>query len=80
MVPTTPDAVAISALAAFLEDLEGFEGHAEHRVLLTMVPWWNFSGAWARRDLMEAGIPLLNCEPPLGMVPSNQVVPLRSSA
>jgi hypothetical protein len=68
VVPTTPDAVAISALAAFLEDLEGFEGHAEHRVLLTMVPWWNFSGAWARRDLMEAGIPLLNCEPPLGMV------------
>jgi chromosome partitioning protein len=58
VVPTTPDALAISALAAFLEDLEGFEGHAEHRVLLTMVPWWNFSGAWARRDLMEAGIPL----------------------
>jgi chromosome partitioning protein len=58
VVPTTPDALAISALAAFLEDMEGFEGHAEHRVLLTMVPWWNFSGAWAQRDLMEAGIPL----------------------
>ncbi len=58
VVPTTPDALAISALAMFLEDLEGFESHAEHRVLLTMVPWWNFSGAWARRDLKEAGIPL----------------------
>lgn len=58
VVPTVPDALSISALAAFLEDLDEFEGHAEHKILLTMIPWWNLSGVWARRDLSKAGIPM----------------------
>ncbi len=57
VIPTTPEPMALNALVLLLEDLDGLGG-AEYRALLTMVPWWNRSGSWARKDLEGQGIPL----------------------
>lgn len=45
-----------------VDDLKALGGRAEYRVLLTMVPWWNRSGAGARKALEAEGIPLLDGE------------------
>src|SRR5919199_3787900 len=58
VVPTTPEALALNALMLLVDDLERIGGRAEYRVLLTMVPWWNLSGARARKALTAEGVPL----------------------
>ncbi len=59
VVPTTPEALSLNALMLLVEELEALGGRAEYRVLLTMVPWWNRSGANARKALEAEGVPLL---------------------
>lgn len=62
VVPTTPEALSLNALMLLVEELESLRGNAEYRVLLTMVPWWNRSGANARKALEAEGVPLLKGE------------------
>jgi chromosome partitioning protein len=62
VVPTSPDALSVDALAAFTQDFEDLGMEVSYRVLLTMVPWWNTSGRKARRDLAGVGIPLFSSQ------------------
>lgn len=62
VIPTTPEALSLNALMLLVDELEGLGGRAEYRVLLTMVPWWNRSGANARKVLEAEGVPLLKGE------------------
>ncbi|MDQ3506539.1 MAG: ParA family protein [Actinomycetota bacterium] len=62
VVPTTPEALSLNALMLLVDELENLGGKAEYRVLLTMVPWWNRSGANARKALEDAGVPMLKGE------------------
>lgn len=62
VVPTTPEALSLNALMLLFEDLEGLGRRVEYRVLLTMVPWWNRSGANARKVLEAEGVPLFKGE------------------
>lgn len=60
VIPTTPEPMALNALVLLLQDLEDLDGAADYKTLLTMVPWWNRSGSWARKDLDAQGIPLFS--------------------
>ena len=60
VVPTSPGALSINALIAFIEDLEEVDVQGDYRVLLTMVHWWNARGGSAKRDLAAAGIPMFD--------------------
>lgn len=62
VVPTSPDALSVDALATFTQDFEDLGVEVAYRVLLTMVPWWNTSGRKARRDLASVGIPLFRSQ------------------
>lgn len=62
VIPTSPEALSLNALMLLVDDLKALGGRAEYRVLLTMVPWWNRSGAGARKALEAEGIPLLDGE------------------
>lgn len=62
IIPTSPEALSLNALMLLVGDLRALGGRAEYRVLLTMVPWWNRSGASARKVLEAEGIPLLSGE------------------
>lgn len=62
VVPTTPEALSLNALMLLVDELEGLRGKAEYRILLTMVPWWNRSGANARKALEAEGVPMLKGE------------------
>lgn len=62
VVPTSPDALSVDALAAFTQDFEDLGVEVSYRVLLTMVPWWNTSGRKARRDLAGVEIPLFKSQ------------------
>ncbi len=59
VVPTTPVRLSVDVLAGFVQDLEEMRAGAHYRVLLTMVPWWNWRGRQARGDLESVGVPLL---------------------
>lgn len=62
VVPTTPEALSLNALMLLVEELEALRGDAEYRALLTMVPWWNRSGASARKALEAEGVPMFRGE------------------
>lgn len=62
VIPTSPEALSLNALMLLVGDLKALGGRAEYRVLLTMVPWWNRSGASARKALEAEGIPLFKGE------------------
>ena len=62
VIPTTPEPMALNALMLLIDDLEELRSKAEYRVLLTMVPWWNRSGAVARKELKAEGVPLFTGE------------------
>lgn len=62
VIPTTPEPMALNALVLLLQDLEDLDGAADYRTLLTMVPWWNRSGSWARKDLEGQGVPLFSSD------------------
>jgi chromosome partitioning protein len=62
VIPTTPEPMALNALMLLLEDLEDLDGAAEYKTLLTMVPWWNRAGNWARRALGDQGVPMFSSD------------------
>lgn len=63
VVPTGPDAMALEALMLMAADLHELGGHAEYKVLLTIVPPWPVrSGTTARSALQKRGIPIFDAE------------------
>ena len=62
VIPTTPDSLALEALARTVDMLAGF-GSANYRILLTIVPPPpSRDGEEARADLEERGLPLFKGE------------------
>lgn len=58
VVPTSPVRLSVDVLAGFVGDFEEVSPEASYRVLLTMVPWWNWRGRQARSELDSVGVPL----------------------
>ena len=63
VVPTTIDSLSVDALGAFVRDYLGKAGRdaAEFRVLLTMIPWWDyFRAREARQALVDVKAPMFS--------------------
>lgn len=62
VVPSTIDSLSIDALGGFVRDYQGVAGAAApYRIVLTMIPWWDyFRARQARRELAEVGAPLFD--------------------
>lgn len=60
VVPSTIDSLSVDALAGFVRDYQREAGpDARYRIVLTMIPWWDyFRARQARRELTEVGAPL----------------------